>query len=41
MPMDWADDEDEATFAVLIGNVPNALTYEDLKDLIGELTVSG
>ena len=40
MTIDWADDEDDLSFNVLIGSVPNALNADDLKDLIGELTVS-
>ena len=41
MPLDWADDEDETilSFCVLIGNVHNGINEDDLKDLIGELTV--
>ena len=39
MVLDWADDEDEPVFVVLIGNIPNAFTENDVRDLIGELKV--
>ena len=39
MVLDWADDEDELVFTVLIGNVPQSLKEDDVKDLIGELKV--
>jgi len=40
MVLDWADDEDEPVFVVLIGNIPNALTEDNVRDLIGELKVN-